>query len=185
MKKTFIGLFAGLLFVSCANNSGKQGPYIILNNTSDNLTCYITADTYAPQTKLISGQTKEVLDINYYIPSVNVVKNGSELNNVSNKFKVQRSGFDIFINESVKKDYVIKIPYPEVFIPGTDYFLCERNNKMSLWSEDQNKVTPVNNANITVYTDKPIFYIYSEIGGVETKNTLIAEITNDGFIKIY
>ena len=134
MKKFLSGLFLAFLFISCSDNNAISGPYKICNNTDEKLTFYIEAETYTPFTVEIPANSEKDIDIFYYVPNIQIVKNSNEITNTSNKYCLKRSGFIFSTENNLCKSYILN---PSDEILKNKISICEKNNKNSEWKNDQ------------------------------------------------
>ena len=165
MKRIFLFLLVLLLlFASC--DSGKSGPFCVINDTEVDLDIIVSAETYSDVRHTIKAKEEFNTGIDYYTPTVKIVKD-FESTAESNEYESRRDGFTTHIYKIPPTKFSVKNRIPSDVFLGTDtLYFYERNGKTVAWTdEDAKQQYPINadtkDFTISCFTKTPGFVLES------------------------
>ncbi|MDE7383405.1 MAG: hypothetical protein K2M99_05910 [Treponemataceae bacterium] len=168
MKKLFLPIVFLCLLVGC--ESGKSGPFYVVNNTEDELHIIVSAKTYTDVSYTIKADEEFDTGIDYYTPTVKIVKD-FESKIESNKYEARRNGFYTHIFEIQETRFSVLNNIPADVFEGTDtLYFYEKDGKADEWAGEntKKKIEASESVTVSCFTKSPQFILESTSDSGET-----------------
>lgn len=169
MKKLFLPIVFLCVLAGC--ESGKSGPFYVVNNTENELHIIISAKTYNDVSYTIKADEEFDTGIDYYTPTVKIVKD-FESKIESNKYEARRNGFYTRIFEIEESRFSVLNNIPADVFEGTDtLYFYEKDGKADEWAGENTKKkidASEKDFTVTCFTTSPNFILESTSDSGET-----------------